>query len=59
MNPLGYDGGYGSIPMAEFAERHNRDSFVAIMIETATAVAKSMQSPPSTVSTCSLSDRQT
>ena len=40
MNPLGYDGGYGSIPMAEFAERHNRDSFVAIMIETATAVAE-------------------
>ena len=38
MNPLGYDGGYGSIPMAEFAETHNRDSFVAIMIETASAV---------------------
>ena len=38
MNPLGFDGGYGSIPMAEFAENHNRDSFVAIMIETASAV---------------------
>jgi 4-hydroxy-2-oxoheptanedioate aldolase len=38
MNPLGYDGGFGSIPMAEFAERHNRDSFVAIMIETGGAI---------------------
>jgi 4-hydroxy-2-oxoheptanedioate aldolase len=38
LNPLGYDGGYGAVPMAEFTERHNRDSFVAIQIETAGAV---------------------
>lgn len=38
LNPLGYDGGYGGVPMAEFTERHNRDSFVAIQIETAGAV---------------------
>jgi 2-dehydro-3-deoxyglucarate aldolase/4-hydroxy-2-oxoheptanedioate aldolase len=40
LNPLGYDGGYGSIPLAEFAERANRDTFVAIQIETASAVAE-------------------
>ena len=39
MNTFGYDGGFGLIPMADFAERHNRDSFIAIMIETAAAVA--------------------
>lgn len=38
LNPLGYDGGYGSIPMADFASRSNRESFVAIQIETAQAV---------------------
>jgi 2-dehydro-3-deoxyglucarate aldolase/4-hydroxy-2-oxoheptanedioate aldolase len=38
LNPLGYDGGYGSVPLAEFAERSNRDTFVAIQIETAQAV---------------------
>jgi 2-dehydro-3-deoxyglucarate aldolase/4-hydroxy-2-oxoheptanedioate aldolase len=38
LNPLGYDGGYGSVPLAEFAERANRDTFVAIQIETAQAV---------------------
>ncbi|MGH8915318.1 MAG: HpcH/HpaI aldolase family protein [Acidimicrobiia bacterium] len=38
LNSLGYDGGYGSVPLAEFAERSNRDTFVAIQIETAQAV---------------------
>ncbi len=38
LNPLGYDGRFGSIPVAEFAERANRDSFVAVQIETAEAV---------------------
>lgn len=40
LNSLGYDGGYGSLPLAEFAERANRDTFVAIQIETAQAVAE-------------------
>ncbi len=38
LNPLGFDGGYGAVPLAEFAERANRESFVAIQIETASAV---------------------
>jgi 2-dehydro-3-deoxyglucarate aldolase/4-hydroxy-2-oxoheptanedioate aldolase len=38
LNPLGYDGGYGSTPLAVFAERANRDTFVAVQIETAQAV---------------------
>lgn len=38
LNPLGFDGRFGSIPLAEFAEQANRDSFVAIQIETAGAV---------------------
>lgn len=38
LNPLGFDGGYGSLPLADFAERSNRDTFVAIQIETAQAV---------------------
>lgn len=37
LNPLGYDGGFGTIPMVEFTERANRDTFVAIQIETAQA----------------------
>jgi 2-dehydro-3-deoxyglucarate aldolase/4-hydroxy-2-oxoheptanedioate aldolase len=37
LNPLGYDGAFGSVPLAEFAERANRESFVAIQIETAQA----------------------
>ena len=40
LNPLGYDGEYGSIPLPAFAERANRDTFVAIQIETAQAVAE-------------------
>jgi len=38
LNPLGYDGAYGSIPLADFAATANRDTFVAIQIETAEAV---------------------
>jgi 2-dehydro-3-deoxyglucarate aldolase/4-hydroxy-2-oxoheptanedioate aldolase len=38
LNPLGFDGGYGTVPLAQFAERSNRDTFVAIQIETAQAV---------------------
>ncbi|MDH3262268.1 MAG: aldolase/citrate lyase family protein, partial [Acidimicrobiia bacterium] len=38
LNPLGYDGAFGSLPLAEFAERANRESFVAVQIETAQAV---------------------
>lgn len=37
LNPLGYDGGFGSLPMAEFTAKANRDTFVAIQIETALA----------------------
>jgi 2-dehydro-3-deoxyglucarate aldolase/4-hydroxy-2-oxoheptanedioate aldolase len=40
LNPLGYDGGYGSVPTTEFVERSNRDTFVAIQIETAGALAE-------------------
>jgi 2-dehydro-3-deoxyglucarate aldolase/4-hydroxy-2-oxoheptanedioate aldolase len=39
LNPLGYDGAYGSIPLADFAARANRETFVAIQIETAEAVS--------------------
>lgn len=38
MNPLGYDGGYGSVPLAEFAGRANEETMVGIQIETAQAV---------------------
>ena len=38
LNPLGYDGRFGTVPLAEFAERANRESFVAVQIETAQAV---------------------
>ena len=40
LNPFGYDGNFGLVPLADFAERHNRDSFVAIMVETLTAVER-------------------
>jgi 2-dehydro-3-deoxyglucarate aldolase/4-hydroxy-2-oxoheptanedioate aldolase len=40
LNPLGYDGGYGSIPLGEFAEQANRDTLVAVQIETAQAVSE-------------------
>jgi len=39
LNPLGYDGGYGSIPMAQFAEKANRETLVGVQIETAGAVS--------------------
>ena len=38
LNSLGYDGAFGSLPLAEFAERANRESFVAVQIETAQAL---------------------
>jgi 2-dehydro-3-deoxyglucarate aldolase/4-hydroxy-2-oxoheptanedioate aldolase len=38
LNPLGFDGAYGTVPLSEFAERANRETFVAIQIETAGAV---------------------
>lgn len=38
LNPLGHDGRFGSLPLAEFAEQANRDTMVAIQIETAQAV---------------------
>jgi len=38
LNPLGYDGRFGSVPLSEFATRANQDSFVAVQIETAQAV---------------------
>jgi len=38
LNPLGHDGKFGSIPLDEFAEQANRQSLVAIQIETAQAV---------------------
>jgi 2-dehydro-3-deoxyglucarate aldolase/4-hydroxy-2-oxoheptanedioate aldolase len=40
LNPLGYDGGFGGVPMAEFTERHNRESLVIVQIETPGAVAE-------------------
>ncbi len=38
LNPLGYDGRFGSIPLAEFAARANKETFVAVQIETAGAL---------------------
>jgi 2-dehydro-3-deoxyglucarate aldolase/4-hydroxy-2-oxoheptanedioate aldolase len=38
LNPLGFDGRFGTIPLGDFAEQANRDTFVAIQIETAQAV---------------------
>ena len=38
LNAGGWDGGFGSIPIAEFTERANRSTFVAIQIETAQSV---------------------
>lgn len=38
LNSLGYDGGYGSLSLARFAEQANRDTFLAVQIETASAV---------------------
>ncbi|MEX2288513.1 MAG: aldolase/citrate lyase family protein [Planctomycetaceae bacterium] len=38
LNNSGFDGRFGTIPLAEHCERANRDSFVAIQIETAQSV---------------------
>ena len=38
MNAGGFDGRFGNLGLAEFCERANRDSFVAIQIETTAAV---------------------
>lgn len=38
MNPLGFDGGYGTLPLDEFALRANEETMVGIQIETAGAV---------------------
>lgn len=38
MNSGGVDGQFGALPLDQFAERANRDSFVAIQIETREAV---------------------
>jgi 2-dehydro-3-deoxyglucarate aldolase/4-hydroxy-2-oxoheptanedioate aldolase len=38
LNPLGHDGGFGTVPLAEFTSRANRETFVAVQIETAPAV---------------------
>jgi 2-dehydro-3-deoxyglucarate aldolase/4-hydroxy-2-oxoheptanedioate aldolase len=38
LNPLGHDGRFGSLPLAEFVAQANRETMVAIQIETAGAV---------------------
>lgn len=38
LNPLGHDGRFGTVPLPEFTERANRESFVAIQIETGGAL---------------------
>jgi 2-dehydro-3-deoxyglucarate aldolase/4-hydroxy-2-oxoheptanedioate aldolase len=38
LNPLGHDGAYGSLPMAQFASRSNDETLVGIQIETMGAV---------------------
>lgn len=38
LNVGGYDGGFGTVPAAEFTERANRETFVAIQVETVGAV---------------------
>jgi 4-hydroxy-2-oxoheptanedioate aldolase len=38
MNPLGFDGGYGTLPLADFAATANEQTMVGIQIETATAL---------------------
>ena len=40
LNPLGHDGGFGTVPLADFTERANQDNFVAVQIETAGAVVE-------------------
>ena len=60
LNPLGFDGGFGSIPLAEFAARANRETFVAIQIETASAarhVFRARFQPASTATRIDLPSR--
>jgi 4-hydroxy-2-oxoheptanedioate aldolase len=38
LNSAAYDGRFGNVPLAEFVERSNRETLVAIQIETAAAV---------------------
>jgi 2-dehydro-3-deoxyglucarate aldolase/4-hydroxy-2-oxoheptanedioate aldolase len=38
LNSAAYDGRFGNMPLAEFVERSNRETLVAIQIETAAAV---------------------
>jgi 2-dehydro-3-deoxyglucarate aldolase/4-hydroxy-2-oxoheptanedioate aldolase len=38
LNSGGFDGGFGRLPLAEFCEQANRNSFVAIQIETREAL---------------------
>ena len=38
LNPLGHDGHFGTVPLAEFTARANRENMVAVQIETAGAV---------------------
>ena len=40
LNPLGHDGGFGTLPLAEFTARANEENFVAIQVETVGAVAE-------------------
>lgn len=34
LNSMGWDGGFGTVPLAEFTEQANRENFVAMQIET-------------------------
>jgi len=38
LNPLGVDGAFGSVPLAEFTAASNESTFVAVQIETAQAL---------------------
>ncbi|MFN0198660.1 MAG: HpcH/HpaI aldolase family protein [Planctomycetaceae bacterium] len=38
LNSSGYDGKYGTVPLAEFCAQSNRDTFLAIQIETLSAL---------------------
>lgn len=38
LNPLGYDGRFGTVPLDRFTQQANDESFVAVQIETAPAV---------------------
>lgn len=40
LNTLGNDGRFGSVPLAEFAQRANRETMVAVQIETAGSIAE-------------------